>query len=268
VNQSEAFFYNTYTRGFSVIRLEKGEDTLSNVLRSAPVWILALLALAYFATPALAQTYTVTVQTDQPSYTGSQTITITGTVSPAPGPNTAVILSTKNSNGTVVDYQNDPVNSATGAYAGVIVAGGTVNWIPGTYIVNATWGGDATSAIQTITFLYTPTVTTTSSTTTSSTTTTSTTTTSSATTSSTTNSTSTSSTTSTSTSSSPPVTVTSTVTTTTSASSSSTSTSSGGISSSVVYGIVAVVVIILAVVGIMMWRKRVASSYGKQATTK
>lgn len=251
----------------------RGEKTiLSNVLRTAPVWILALLALAYFAAPVLAQTYSITVETDQPSYTGAQTITITGTVTPAPGPNTAVILSTKNSNGTVVDYQNDPVNSATGAYTGVIVAGGTVNWIAGTYIVNATWGGDGASAIGTTTFLYAPTVTTTSSTTTSSTTTTSLTTTSPTTTSSTTSSTSTSSTTSistTSSASSPPVTVTSTVTstptTTTSTSSSSTSTSSGGISSTEVYGIVAVVVIILAVVGLMMWRKRVASNYGKAA---
>jgi hypothetical protein len=128
---------------------------LHKALPKAPVLVLVLFAVASFAVPALAASYGVTVQMNSPSYTGSQKIMINGTVSPSPGPNTAVVLTTTNPGGTVVDYQEDAVNPSTGAYNGSIVAGGTANWIAGRYLVNATWGSSG-SASQTTTFQYSP----------------------------------------------------------------------------------------------------------------
>ncbi len=67
--------------------------------------LLALLFLCLqVVIPALAATtYTMTLQTDQIAYSGAQPITITGTISPAPGPNTGVIVTIKNSVGSVAD---------------------------------------------------------------------------------------------------------------------------------------------------------------------
>jgi hypothetical protein len=128
---------------------------LSKALRKAPILVLVMLALASFFVPALAATYTVTVQTDSASYTGSVPIEISGTVSPAPGPNTAVVITVTNPNGTAVDYSDNAVNPTTGAYNHNVTAGGTSNWVAGTYKVNATWAGDGTTAIMTTTFKYT-----------------------------------------------------------------------------------------------------------------
>jgi hypothetical protein len=133
---------------------------LSRALHKAPALVLILFAVASFAAPALAASYSLTVQTNSPSYSGSQHIMINGTVSPGPGPNTAVVLTTTNPSGTVVDFQSDPVNPSTGVYNGSIVAGGTVNWISGEYTVKAVWGSNSGSASQTTTFQYSPTATT------------------------------------------------------------------------------------------------------------
>src|ERR1700730_1996971 len=107
-----------------------------------------MVALASFAMPASgATTYSITVQTDKPFYNGSQPITISGTITPAAGTaNTAVILAIKNPAGAQVDIRNAPVNAATGAYSSLGVAGGSASWIPGTYSINATWGGPSGSA--------------------------------------------------------------------------------------------------------------------------
>ena len=126
------------------------------------ILILVLFALGSLATPALAAGYSVTVQTDRASYVGIAQIAISGTVSPVPGPNTAVIVVVSNPNHATVDIQDDPVNSATGSFSQVTVAGGTIScggspcWIAGTYLVNATWAGYGASAIMTTTFAYVP----------------------------------------------------------------------------------------------------------------
>ncbi|MDA4131920.1 MAG: hypothetical protein OK454_02165, partial [Thaumarchaeota archaeon] len=135
--------------------------SLRRALLKAPVLVLVLFAVASFAVPALAASYSLTIQTNSPSYTGSQKIMINGTVSPSPGPDTAVVLTTTNPGGTVVDYQEDAVNLSTGAYNGSIVAGGTANWISGQYTVKATWGSNSGSAAQNTTFQYSPSATTT-----------------------------------------------------------------------------------------------------------
>lgn len=87
---------------------------LRRAFLKAPVFVLVLFAVASFAAPALAASYSLTVQTNSPSYTGSQKIIINGTVSPSPGPNTAVVLTTTSPGGAVVDFQEDPVNPSTG----------------------------------------------------------------------------------------------------------------------------------------------------------
>jgi hypothetical protein len=51
----------------------------------------APFTLASLAAPALAASYSVTVQTDRASYVGMAQIGISATVSPSPDPNTAVI---------------------------------------------------------------------------------------------------------------------------------------------------------------------------------
>jgi hypothetical protein len=244
-------------------------------LRNSSLVLLIPLALAFLVTPALAATpYTVTVQTDAASYIAAQQIMISGTVTPAPGANTAVITIKAPDNKTVVDTGDDVVSATTGAYSHVTVAGGTAAWIAGTYTVNATWGGYSSTAVAVTRFHYSPTASTTTTTSTTSTTstTTTTTTTSTSTTSrtSTTSSTTSSSTTTTSTTaptttSTVPTssTVTQTVTVSSSSSSSTTTSvpgSSGGLGSYII-PIVVVVVVILAAVGVVMWRRKVAADY-------
>ena len=120
------------------------------------ILILVLFALGSLATPVLAAGYSVTVQTDRTSYVGMAQIAISGTVSPAPGPNTAVIVVVSNPNRATVDIQDDPVDPATGTFSQLTVSGGGQLWIAGTYLVNATWGGSGGTAIGTTKFEYSP----------------------------------------------------------------------------------------------------------------
>ncbi len=128
---------------------------LSTSLRRTSLSILVILMLAFVFPPALAAT--ITVKTDAPSYFASQTITTSGTVSPTPGPNNAVIVTIRNPSNTVVDIGPAQVDSSTGTYSFVTVAGGSTSWIAGTYSVNATWGGSGGTATTTTTFQYSPT---------------------------------------------------------------------------------------------------------------
>lgn len=136
----------------------------------------SLLPLILVVTPILAVSYTITVQTDYPTYTGVSTIHITGKVSPAPGPNTATFVSVVNPNGKPVDYGDEQVDANTGAFSHTTVTGGAgplaALWISGTYTVNASWGSSGTVVYQTATFMYTATTTTSTTTTTTSSTTT------------------------------------------------------------------------------------------------
>lgn len=177
--------------------------------------LVVLLSLAAAQVHA-ATTYTVSLQTDAASYSGSQPIVISGTVSPAPGANTGIIISITNSQGALADIDEVIPGQSTGAFSFTSHPGGNSAWISGTFSVNATWGGDGETASSVVTFTYSATATTSttsSSTTTSTTSRTSTSSTSSAvssTTSTTTTTTSSSQSTSTSTSSKSTSTITST----------------------------------------------------------
>src|SRR5438105_1425076 len=101
---------------------------------------LVVLAIAD-ARPAAAVTYTISIKADKSSYSGNQTIALSGLVSPSPSGDTGSVISIKNPGGIVVDIASVPVNASTGAYSHVAVAGGTANWMDGNYTVTASWGG-------------------------------------------------------------------------------------------------------------------------------
>ncbi len=110
---------------------------------------------------ALAQSYTMAVHTDSSSYVGAQTIHISGTVSPAPGPNTAVNVRVLAPNGEALIRGAPSVDGTTGDYSIDAVAGGTPHWIAGTYTVNATWGAYGGVISAKTTFSWSPSATTT-----------------------------------------------------------------------------------------------------------
>lgn len=123
---------------------------------------LALL-LAQPLVPALGATYTMTLKTDQPAYAGRQLILVTGTISPAPGAGTAIIITISNAQGSLADVDEVVPNATTGTFNYTSHPGGNSAWSSGTFTVNATWGGDGAVASQVTTFEYTATASSTSS---------------------------------------------------------------------------------------------------------
>src|SRR5438105_1747871 len=117
--------------------------------------LVCLLAQAFMPVYAAA-TYTMTLKTDAPSYSGAQPILITGVISPAPGPNTGVIITIKNSAGTVADINEVYPNPSDGTFSWPSVPGGNSAWTAGTFTVNATWGGGSATASKIVTFVYSP----------------------------------------------------------------------------------------------------------------
>ncbi len=141
------------------------------------------MALVLFAGVAYALSYTIAIQTNSSAYVGAATVQVSGQVSPAPGPNTAVLLRVLNPNRVLVTADQASVNGTTGLFSATFVAGGTSTWIDGTYVLNATWGAYGPTIFSTSTFSWsshTTTTTTTSTTTSTSATTSPTSTTSSA----------------------------------------------------------------------------------------
>jgi hypothetical protein len=123
-------------------------------LRTIAAVILAAF-MVFGPTMAFAAGEAVTASTNAPSYSGQATIQVTGTVTPAPtSTNTAVVVTTKGPNG-VVDTGTANVATGTGVYTYTFVSGGSANWTPGTYVVNATYGGPGGSGSTTTTFGYT-----------------------------------------------------------------------------------------------------------------
>lgn len=142
------------------------------VARAAGILVVVYL-VAQVLTPAFAQgTYAMTLQTNSSSYSGTQPIVITGTISPAPGPNTGVVITITNSAGSLADIAEENPDASTGAFSYTSYPGGNAAWTTGTFTVNATWGGDGTATSEVVTFTYTAAATSTTSTSTSTLTTT------------------------------------------------------------------------------------------------
>jgi len=138
------------------------------------VALLFVSLLFAFQAVSAQSSYYVTVVTDKSSYMAGQTIAISGSVHPAPGPSTAVFLRVFNPSGNTVAVGDAPVDATTGDYTFSLAAGGTSAWVTGAYTVNATWGAYPPTVYGTTVFTYAAAVatTTTSSTTSTSTSTT------------------------------------------------------------------------------------------------
>lgn len=128
---------------------------------TAGIGVLTVAAfILLFATPLLstAATSPITLSVGGP-YKSGQTVSISGTVTPATATN-YIAISITNPNGVQVGVSEVAVSQTTGAFSYDQTAGGT-NWIAGTYTVTATYSG----ASQSATFQYgTVTTTTTSAT--------------------------------------------------------------------------------------------------------
>jgi len=117
------------------------------------VALTAFLLLSPFAASAAGAT--VTVKTDSTSYGSAQTLTVFGTVTPAPtlsGTNIAIKIFNQATH-AVVEYTVTPVGT-DGAFNTVFVTGGSAGWTPGTYVVNATYAYGTVSGTATTTFGY------------------------------------------------------------------------------------------------------------------
>jgi cell division septation protein DedD len=176
-----------------------------------------IVVLCGLSGTAYAVSYSITVQTNDNSYSGAATVTVAGQVSPAPGPNTAVLIRVFNPANAIVTAGEAAVNGTTGYYTFNFVAGGSSAWSNGNYVVNATWGAFGPVVFKATTFSWTSSVVTTTTTTSTTTTTTT-----------TTPSTTTTASSTTSTTTAPPTTSTTSPTTTTTISPSSTTTTSSG----------------------------------------
>jgi len=102
--------------------------------------LMAFLLFAPFF--AAATTYTISVSTDKSIYNSGATITVSGSVSPAPPSGTATTLQVKNSGGTLVDFGQGNVGP-TGSFSATFVVG--ASYAPGSYTVTAVWGPNATA---------------------------------------------------------------------------------------------------------------------------
>jgi hypothetical protein len=118
----------------------------------ATLLLAAFLVLGPMA--AFAAGETVTVTTNAKTYTGQATIQVSGTVTPPPtSAGTSVVITTTGPMGAV-DTNEAAVAATTGTYSYVLVAGSSL-WAPGTYTVNATYGGPGGTGFGITTFSYT-----------------------------------------------------------------------------------------------------------------
>ena len=128
--------------------------TLPAIAAVSIAMALLLVPLASFAAGSI----TFSSPASGASYTGSQSYTISGTVSPAPTQPDNVGITVKNPSGQTVDQDTAAVTS--GAFSYSTAVGGTSSWTSGTYTITAT---DSFGATGTTTFTFSTGTTTTSS---------------------------------------------------------------------------------------------------------
>jgi len=111
------------------------------------ITVIAVVALLLTSFPVISSiaaasgpgnTYQVSVSTNSTFYSGSQTVVLTGAISPAPGNGTSAFVRIFNPDKTTVHIDSVPVNGTTGKFNDSFISGGT-NWINGNYTVNVTW---------------------------------------------------------------------------------------------------------------------------------
>jgi len=147
----------------STLRPESGRTARSKAVRGLFLVVLAACVLS-FPFAAYASGVTVTVKTDQASYSGAQSLTVSGMISPAPSASgTNVVVKVSGPSGSEVLFSEGVVSTTDGSYSLRFVTGGP-NWIAGTYTVNATYVFGSASGTSTTKFAYSLTATTTTST--------------------------------------------------------------------------------------------------------
>ena len=112
--------------------------------------VIAVVALLLTSFPVISSiaaasgpgnTYQVSVSTNSTFYSGSQTVVLTGAISPAPGNGTSAFVRIFNPDKTTVHIDSVPVNGTTGKFNDSFISGGT-NWINGNCTVNVTWAAN------------------------------------------------------------------------------------------------------------------------------
>ena len=124
-------------------------------MKTLPTLAAVAIAMALVLSPMVvnaAGSVTFTSPASGASYTGSQSYTISGTISPAPTQADQVGLTVKNPTGQTVDLASVTVSSGSFSYSTAV--GGTAAWVTGTYTITAL---DSYGATGTATFTYTST---------------------------------------------------------------------------------------------------------------
>lgn len=124
-------------------------------LKTIPALIATALVLALILTPLVAHaagSITFSSPASGASYSGSQSYSITGVITPAPGVADSVFLTVKNPSGQTVDASSSSVSPSTGGFTYSTAVGGSANWVTGTYTISGT---DSLGATGTTTFHFT-----------------------------------------------------------------------------------------------------------------
>jgi len=146
-----------------------GTNLTETVIGNASGWFSRLMpspmfACNYYPTEVIGQAgvwptgpENLTVRTDESTYTGSQPILVSGTVTPA-GKGWLVTVWVINPAGIEVASTSATADPSSGAYSFTLISGGTAYWIAGTYIVKVglTTGGGPLLAANTTQFDYAP----------------------------------------------------------------------------------------------------------------
>jgi len=112
------------------------------------------VVLALLASPMLAfaaSSISFTSPASGTTYKGTQSYSITGTISPIPTQADNVFISVKNPGGATVDAASVSVSLSTGGFTYATATGGSSNWISGTYTITAT---DSYGVTGSTTFAY------------------------------------------------------------------------------------------------------------------
>jgi len=123
-------------------------------MKPIPLLIATALVAALVLAPMAASAGSITFSSPAAgsSFKGSQSYTISGTVSPAPGQADSAFVSVTSPSGATVDAGSVPVGASTGTFSYSTAVGGSAQWVSGTYTITAT---DSYGATGTTTFTYT-----------------------------------------------------------------------------------------------------------------
>ena len=97
----------------------------------------------------------ITIYADKNSYAGTDSIVITGKVTPTPGPNATVFLSILDPNGKPIVSAPSAVDPDIGIFSHTVVIGDTASWDSGQYTINIRPSASAAIIFQTTNFIYT-----------------------------------------------------------------------------------------------------------------